>query len=126
MNAIDKMGLTRNKRGKKLQIGCLLRTENEQLVKLPFEFSNVLQSGFHIAASMLPGFEYAQPTLTIRSYRTDLPFALGDKIQIAGRVWSLKHLDTEEYSSTLSGQVSGLPSAFVLTLEGGAPNVSTE
>lgn len=121
MNAIDKLGLTRNGRVIRDRfVGALLRERDGNKVEIKFAYGIVSSVSYAAATSAMPGHEYVQPAASIRTIRTDLPFAKGDKIRLqGGEVMTVETITPEIYTPD-----SNRTDALVLSLLGGIPHGS--
>ena len=123
MNMIERLGMTRNGRTvKDTHTGVLLRRDKYGTeIRTPFAYAVVQPDSYAVVTSALPGFEYSQPSVTIRTIRVDLPFVDGDKIQTDdAQIRTVQSIQAEIYNDARHA------SAYVLTLTGGGKRVQSE
>lgn len=126
MNAIDILGLSRNKRTypQFLNAAVLKSVNNfgwQSQSKIHFKYCILTGAKYTLTSAGLPGLELSVPTKTIYTSRVDIPFVIGDSIEIEGELWTVK--DVEKSYDNKSAQMTGDGTkGWILYLNGGKGN----
>lgn len=119
MNAIDILGINKNKREYlQFQNAVVIKSVKDGELRIAFKYSTLTGAKYTLTSVGLPGLDMSVPTKTIRTTRLDIPFVRGDSIEIDGDVWTVSDLEIayENKSAQLNGNAN---KGWILYLNGG-------
>lgn len=122
MNAIDLLGINKNKRAyPQFQNATVIKSINGSEKRIDFKYHTQTGAKYTLTSAGLPGLEMSLPTKTIRTTRIDIPFVKGDSVEIDGNLWTVT--DAEFAYDNKSAQMTGnATTAWILYLSGGKGN----
>lgn len=122
MNAIDLLGINKNKRQyPEFQKAVVIKSVKGGERRIKFEYHTLTGAKYTLTSVGLPGLEMSVPTKTIRTTRLDIPFVKGDSVEIDGEIWTIT--DLEISYDNLAAQMTGHASkGWIIYLNGGKGN----
>lgn len=119
MNAIDIIGLNKNKREyPQFQKATVIKAVKGGERKIEFRYHTLTGAKYTLTSVGLPGLEMTVPTMTIRTTRLDIPFVKGDSVEINGELWAISDLELS-YDNLAAQSTGDAIKGWIIYLNGG-------